>query len=91
MNNAQIEMFSVMVQTGNIHNTAQRFGIDAASITTSICALENEIGFNLIVRGKNIRKVILTEKGKAFYKLTPEILCILNAIATIRCAQNLVE
>lgn len=78
MNNAQIEMFSVMVQTGNIHHTAQRFGIDAASITTSICALENEIGFNLIVRGKNIRKVILTEKGKAFYKLTPEILCILN-------------
>ncbi|HCB0533080.1 TPA: LysR family transcriptional regulator, partial [Klebsiella quasipneumoniae subsp. similipneumoniae] len=77
MNNAQIEMFSVMVQTGNIHHTAQRFGIDAASITTSICALENEIGFNLIVRGKNIRKVILTEKGKAFYKLTPEILCIL--------------
>ncbi|MFW3802368.1 helix-turn-helix domain-containing protein, partial [Klebsiella quasipneumoniae] len=52
MNNAQIEMFSVMVQTGNIHHTAQRFGIDAASITTSICALENEIGFNLIVRGK---------------------------------------
>lgn len=91
MNNAQIEMFSVMVQTGNIHHTTQRFGIDAASITTSICALENEIGFNLIVRGKNIRKVILTEKGKAFYKLTPEILCILNAIATIRCAQNLVE
>ncbi|HFQ6792401.1 TPA: LysR family transcriptional regulator [Klebsiella quasipneumoniae] len=91
MNNAQIEMFSVMVQTGNIHHTAQRFGIDAASITTSICALENEIGFNLIVRGKNIRKVILTEKGKAFYKLTPEILCILNVIATIRCAQNLVE
>ena len=91
MNNAQIEMFSVMVQTGNIHHTAQRFGIDAASITTSICALENEIGFNLIVRGKNIRKVILTEKGKAFYKLKPEILCILNAIATIRCAQNLVE
>ena len=91
MNNAQIEMFSVMVQTGNIHHTAQRFGIDAASITTSICALENEIGFNLIVRGKNIRKVILTEKGKAFYNLTPEILCILNAIATIRCAQNLVE
>ncbi len=36
MNNAQIEMFSVMVQTGNIHHTAQRFGIDAASITTSI-------------------------------------------------------
>ncbi|HCI9593028.1 TPA: LysR family transcriptional regulator [Klebsiella variicola] len=91
MNNAQIEMFSVMVQTGNIHHTAQRFGIDAASITTSICALENEIGFNLIVRGKNIRKVILTEKGKAFYKLIPEILYILNAIATIRCAQNLVE
>ncbi|EOW1327984.1 LysR family transcriptional regulator [Klebsiella aerogenes] len=91
MNNAQIEMFCVMVQTGNVHHTAQRFGVDAASITSNICVLENEIGFNLIVRGKNIRKVILTEKGKAFYKLTPEILCILNAIAMIRCAKSLAE
>ena len=54
MNNTQIEIFSVMVQTENIHHTAQRLGIDAAAVTTSICALENEIGFNLILRGKNI-------------------------------------
>ncbi|WP_413621191.1 helix-turn-helix domain-containing protein, partial [Klebsiella quasipneumoniae] len=54
MNNTQIEIFSVMVQTENIHYTAQRLGIDAAAVTTSICALENEIGFNLILRGKNI-------------------------------------
>uniref|UniRef100_A0A483KEN6 LysR family transcriptional regulator n=1 Tax=Klebsiella quasipneumoniae TaxID=1463165 RepID=A0A483KEN6_9ENTR len=91
MNNTQIEIFSVMVQTENIHHTAQRLGIDAAAVTTSICALENEIGFNLILRGKNIRKVILTEKGRAFYKLMPQILGILHAIATIRRAKHLAE
>lgn len=91
MNNTQIEIFSVMVQTENIHHTAQRLGIDAAAVTTSICALENEIGFNLILRGKNIRKVILTEKGRAFYKLTPQILGILHAIAIIRRARHLAE
>lgn len=91
MNNTQIEIFSVMVQTENIHHTAQRLGIDAAAVTTSICALENEIGFNLILRGKNIRKVILTEKGRAFYKLTPQILGILHAIAPIRRAKHLAE
>lgn len=91
MNNTQIEIFSVMVQTENIHHTAQRLGIDAAAVTTSICALENEIGFNLILRGKNIRKLILTEKGRAFYKLTPQILGILHAIATIRRAKHLAE
>ena len=79
-----------MVQTGNIHHTAQRFGIDAVHYHQYLCA-GNEIGFNLIVRGENIRKVILTEMRKGFCKLTPEILCILNAIATIRCAENSVE
>jgi hypothetical protein len=65
MNNAQIEMFSVMVQTGNIHHTAQRFGIDAASITTSICALENEIGLISSCEEK-YQEGNINGKGKAF-------------------------
>ncbi|MFQ9622274.1 MAG: hypothetical protein ACLR17_09135 [Enterobacteriaceae bacterium] len=52
-------------------------------ITTSVCALENELGFNLIKRGRNIRKVILTEKGHAFIGLL-RLLRLLNAIADIR-------
>ena len=45
---------------------------------------DRELGFNLITRGRNIRKVILTEKGHAFYRLAPELLRLLNAIADIR-------
>lgn len=84
MNKSQVEIFMHMVQGGSIHDASQRLGIEPSSITTSVCALENTLGFNLIKRGRNIRKVILTEKGHAFYRLTPELMRLLNAIADIR-------
>ncbi|MFW3348917.1 LysR family transcriptional regulator [Klebsiella pasteurii] len=84
VNKLQLEIFMLMVQEGNIHCVSQRLSIEPSSITTSICALENALGFNLIKRGRNIRKVILTEKGHAFYRLTPELLRLLNVIADIR-------
>lgn len=74
----------LMVREGSIHFASQRLSIAPSLITTSICALENELGFNLITRGRNIRKVILTEKGHAFYRLAPDLLRLLNAIADIR-------
>ena len=84
MNKSQVEIFMLMVREGSIHFVSQRLSIAPSLITTSVCALENELGFNLIKRGRNIRKVILTEKGHAFYRLAPELLRLLNAIADIR-------
>ena len=73
MNKSQVEIFMLMVREGSIHIASQRLGIVPSLITTSVCALENELGFNLITRGRNIRKVTLTEKGHAFYRLAPEL------------------
>ncbi|WP_227628596.1 LysR family transcriptional regulator [Klebsiella oxytoca] len=84
MNKSQVEIFMLMVREGSIHFASQRLSIAPSLITTSICALENELGFNLITRGRSIRKVILTEKGHAFYRLAPDLLRLLNAIADIR-------
>ena len=84
MNKSQVEIFMLMVREGSIHFVSQRLSIAPSLITTSVCALENELGFNLIKRGRNIRKVILTEKGHAFYRLAPELLRLLNAIADIQ-------
>ena len=84
MNKSQVEIFMLMVREGSIHIASQRLGIVPSLITTSVCALENELGFNLITRGRNIRKVTLTEKGHAFYRLAPELLRLLNAFADIR-------
>lgn len=84
MTGSQLEIFMLMVREGDLHLASQRLGITPASITSSICTLENELGFNLIRRGRNIRKVILTEKGHAFYRLAPELLKLFYAIADIR-------
>lgn len=66
LNKSQVEIFMLMVREGSIHIASQRLGIVPSLITTSVCALENELGFNLITRGRNIRKVTLTEKGALF-------------------------
>lgn len=48
MNKSQVEIFMLMVREGSIHIASQRLGIVPSLITTSVCALENELGFNLI-------------------------------------------
>ena len=72
MNKSQVEIFMLMVREGSVHFVSQRLSIAPSLITTSVCALENELGFNLIKR------------GHAFYRLAPELLRLLNAIADIR-------
>lgn len=60
----------LMVQEGNIHCVSQRLSIEPSSITTSICALENALGFNLIKRGKEYQKSYLNgKKGTRFIDL----------------------
>lgn len=44
MNKSQVEIFMLMVREGSIHFASQRLSIAPSLITTSICALENELG-----------------------------------------------
>jgi DNA-binding transcriptional LysR family regulator len=46
--------------------------------------LENNIGFTLIQRGRSIRSVILTEKGKQFYALSAKIMAVLYEVENIK-------
>lgn len=46
MNKSQVEIFMLMVREGSIHIASQRLGIVPSLITTSVCALENELGLD---------------------------------------------
>lgn len=76
--------FMVTVRAGNLTLAAGKLGVDQACISSRLQMLENNIGFTLIQRGKNIRSVILTEKGRQFFALTPKIMKLLYEIDDIR-------
>ena len=66
MNRRRVEYFLTAAETLNLTETAERHFITQASISGSIAALEEEIGFKLFDRSR--RKLKLTPAGEYFYQ-----------------------
>lgn len=62
----EIDAFLAIVKTGNITAAAEQLYVTQPALSRRIAALEKELGYNLMERGKGIREIKLTEKGKAF-------------------------
>lgn len=62
----EIDAFLTIVKTGSISAAAEQLYVTQPALSRRILALENELGYSLMDRGKGIRTVKLTEKGKAF-------------------------
>lgn len=62
----EIDAFLTVVKTGSITAAAEQLYVTQPALSRRIAALENELGYSLMERGKGIRSVKLTEKGKAF-------------------------
>lgn len=67
------ELFLKTVETGNISKAAEMLNYTQSGISHAIQALEKEMGFDLLIRGKT--GVRLTEKGK---RILPEIQGLVN-------------
>lgn len=76
--------FLVTVRAGNIPAAAGLLNMNQSCISSHLQMLENNIGFTLIQRGKNIRSVVLTEKGRQFFALSPKIMALLYEVENIR-------
>ncbi|MGY5955670.1 LysR family transcriptional regulator [Kosakonia sp. BK9b] len=84
MNIEQLKIFITLVRTKSIKETAVITGEDELLIIKNLQQLENSIGFDLVKRGKDVRKIILSEKGAAFYALTPRMITLLGEVDEIR-------
>jgi len=62
----EIDAFLTVVKTGSITAAAEQLYVTQPALSRRISALENVLGYSLMERGKGIRTVKLTEKGKAF-------------------------
>ena len=76
--------FLSAVRSGNIPAAAGILGISPVCLSERLQMLENNIGFTLIQRGRSIRSVILTEKGKQFYALSAKIMAVLYEVENIK-------
>ncbi len=66
MTKLEIEAFLAAVKFGSISLAAEQLYVTQPALSRRIQSLETELGYKLFVRDKGIRKITLTEHGKAF-------------------------
>lgn len=73
----QLTYFCDAAETENFSRTAQRFTVPPSNISQSIKRLETELGAPLFIRSAN--RVILNDRGRAFYREVRRALDLLEA------------
>ncbi len=63
---AEIDAFLAVVHYGSMTAAAEQLFISQPALSRRISALEQEVGYTLLLRGKGIRNVSLTPKGHYF-------------------------
>lgn len=66
MTNLEVEAFLSIVKTGSITKAAESLFVTQPALSRRIKALETELGYSLISRRKGVRKIELTDEGRAF-------------------------
>lgn len=66
MNLYNIEAFLTVIQKGSLTEAAQQLNITQPTLTHRIQMLEADLGVPLLLRGKGVRRVDLTDAGRSF-------------------------
>jgi DNA-binding transcriptional LysR family regulator len=67
-----IETFLAVAQTKSISGAARDLHCAQTTVSQRIKALENDLGYQVIERGKGLKEINLTPMGEEFYKLAEE-------------------
>lgn len=66
MTNLEIEGFLTIVKEGSLSRAAKKLFVSQPALSRRMKALEDELGYTLVVRKKGIKNIELTEEGRAF-------------------------
>ncbi len=66
MTQSEIQAFFEIVKTGSISTAAEALFVTQPALTRRIQTLEAELGYTLFERKKGQKRIVLTDKGKAF-------------------------
>lgn len=73
------QVFKTVAEAGSFHKAAEMLGLTPSAISHSVTAMENELGFSVVTRGKN--GVVLTNYGE---DLLPYVNAVLNADESLK-------
>ena len=78
MTHAEMEAFLAICRHKNISKAADELYISQTSLSARLKALEEELGYTLLLRGKGKREVTLTSRGQTFHGLALQYQSILQ-------------
>lgn len=79
----QIRYFCMAAESENFSSVAKKFSVPTSAVSQSVRRLEKELGTELFDRMAN--RIVLNEKGKAFYEKTKDALTILEQAKNDLC------
>ena len=80
---AELNAFLAVCRYRNITKAAKELFVTQASLSARLKALEEDVGCKLLIRSKGNRKVSLTAKGQAVYRLALQHQDILSKIKAV--------
>ena len=80
---SEINAFVTICQEMSISKAAERLYISQSSLSTKIKTLEKKLGYDLFLRGRGQRSIVLTDEGKEFYELSLKYKEVVDSMMTL--------
>lgn len=78
MTDLEIIAFLSVVKNGSLSKSAEQLFITQPALSRRIQHLEEELGYNLFIRGKGKREIVLTQEGQAFISIAHQYLQLIQ-------------
>lgn len=88
MRQIDIETFLTLNKTGSLTKAADILYVSQPTISHRLKDLEEELGIQLLVRGKGQRRIELTQKGEEFVSIAERWLALMAETTTLRNKEN---
>lgn len=88
MNLKNIEIFLAIVRQESISGAARMLHYSHPTVSESLKQLEKELGIQLVIRERGIRKIVLTPAGKSFIPLAEQYMGVEQSIQQFIQAQR---
>lgn len=75
MTDFEVDAFFAIAEMQSITVAADSLGITQSALSRRILALEESLGYQLIIHQKGVRNIQLTEYGKKFYSIAKNGSC----------------
>ena len=88
MNHQNIRIFMAIVEQGSISGAAKALHYTHPTVSESLKQLERELGVQLMIRERGVRKVVLTAAGQSFLPIAQQWMEVNSRIWQFQQAQK---